>query len=255
MGHTWGQQHMHAFEGTRRWQHTFQGAHFSRRTAWLTKSYAAAASIMPPPRLLPADVIWERYYMRDALLSTLLEGFWLVATHQIPSHAGLAHLARDCRDQLPSHACLAQSALARPCRDQQPCSHACLAPLTLARDQLPTHFPFGYMRLARPCVLGLRSPGQTLQRSAAQPGQANMGFFAQPGQSPQVTLQSSLAPSFGMRMEEMQPRQGSMQETQPRRSPSPTPSPRRQPRKRFLCECCEILCLDESEVENEPFDD
>ena len=26
MGHTWGQQHMHAFEGTCRWQHTFQGA-------------------------------------------------------------------------------------------------------------------------------------------------------------------------------------------------------------------------------------
>ena len=55
MGHTWGQQHMHAFEYA-------GGSTLFKAHCMLTKSQS---SIMPPARLLPADVIWERYYMRD----------------------------------------------------------------------------------------------------------------------------------------------------------------------------------------------
>ena len=94
--------------------------------------------------------------------------FWLVATDQIPSHAGLAHLARDCRDQLPSHACLAQSPLARPCRDRQP-SHACLAQLALARD-LDEPWP-SPAEISQPCVLGSTSPGHA-QTWVSLPSQA-----------------------------------------------------------------------------------
>ena len=163
----------------------------------LTKSQS---SIMPPARLLPADVIWERYYMRDEVgpaprapfdptRGFLVGGYtsnpqpcWLGSSGQ-----GLQRsAAQPCvLGPISPGQALQRSATLQPC---------VLGSSGLGERSAAYTFPLGYMSpgqalqssAASPCVLGSTSPGQVVQRSACRdqlPSQARQTWVSLPSQA------------------------------------------------------------------------